>query len=120
MTTSDVNGVAIMSDGEQIHLFGNGITDGTGAHVFVRDLSGINTKDLGEYAEGRKLRILKMHASIGSVLTYLKLYDKKGATVLFVKSGELDAGSRKNYNLVVRGLDILMQKGSYLFAMTAD
>ena len=26
----------------------------------------------------------------------------------------------ENYNLVVRGLDILLQKGVYIFAMTAD
>ena len=120
MPTTDVNGVMVLDNGEQIHLFGNGITDGTGGNVYVRDISGVNTKNIGEFAPGRRIRTLKFHASIGSVLTYVKIYDKNGATVLFARAGELDAGSFTNYNLVIRGLDILLEKGLYLFAMTAD
>lgn len=120
MTTTDVNGVAILNDGSQLHLFGNGITDGTGANVFVRDISGNNTKNIGEFAQGRAIRTLKFHASIGSVLTYIKVYNEKGATVLFARAGELDAGARENYNLVIRGLNIPLVKGVYIFAMTAD
>lgn len=120
MTTTDVNGVAILDNGEQVQLFGNGITDGTGGNVPVRDVSGVNTKQIGEFAPGRRLRTLKLHASIGSVLTYVKIYDEKGATIFFARAGELDAGARENYNLVVRGLDIPLVKGVYIFAMTAD
>ena len=120
MTTTDVLGSAIMHDGEQIMLFGNGITDATGGHVYVRDLSGINTKDIGEYSEGKALRTLKLRVTPGSILTYIKIYDKKGATILYALAGELDAGARKNYNLVIRGLNIPMSKGLYLFAMVDE
>jgi len=120
MTTTDVNIIAILDNGQQVHCFGNGITDGTGGHVYVRDLSGNNTKDIGEAHAGRSIRMLKCHASIGSVLTYLKYFQKGGACVLFARAGELDAGARKNANLVLRGLDIPLEKGGYLFAMTAD
>lgn len=120
MTTTDVNAVAILDNGEILHLFGNGITDATGGNVLVRDISGVNTKNIGEFAQGRRIRTLKFHASIGSVLTYVKIYDPSGATILFARAGELDAGSRKNYNLELRGLDIPLSKGVYIFAMTAD
>ena len=120
MTTTDINAVAILDNGEQLHLFGNGITDTTGGNVYVRDISGVNTKNIGEFAQGRRIRALMFHASIGSVLTYVKVYDASGATVLFARAGELDAGARKNYNLVLRGLDIPLSKGVYIFAMTAD
>lgn len=120
MTTTDVNGVAVLDNGEQVQLFGNGITDGTGGNVLVRDVSGVNTKNIGEYAPGRRIRTLKFHASIGSVLTYVKVYDAMGATILFARAGELDAGAFLNYNLVIRGLDIPLAKGVYIFAMTAD
>jgi len=120
MTTTDVNGVAILDNGEQLHLFGNGITDGTGGHVYVRDISGVNTKDLGDFAPGRKLRTLKLHCSIGSVLTYLIVYGKDGRILLDVDSDVELSGIYENYNIVVRGLDILLEKGVYLFVMTAD
>ena len=120
MTNTDVIGSMILSDGEQVMLFGNGITDATGGHVFVRDLSGINTKDIGEYSEGKALRTLKIYVTAGSILTFIKIFDKKGATILYAPAGELDAGSRKNYNLIIRGLNIPMAKGLYLFAMTDE
>jgi hypothetical protein len=118
MTTTDVNGVAILDNGQMVHLFGNGITDGTGAHLYVRDLSGNNTKDIGEAFSGRAIRTLKLHPSIGSVLTYVKVFDHKGGTVLYTRLGELSGVYENCYTL--RGLNIPLQKGVYIFAMTAD
>ena len=120
MTTTDVNGVAILDNGEQVHLFANGITDGTGGHVYVRDISGVNTKDIGEFAPGRRLRVLKLHASIGSVLNNVVVYGKDGAILLDVDLDNELSGIFQNYNIVVRGLDILLEKGVYINALTAD
>jgi hypothetical protein len=127
MSTTDVNAVAVLDNGDLVHLFANGITDGTGGHVYVRDISGVNTKDIGEFAPGRRLRVLKVNASAGSILNNIVIYGKDGRILLDVDVDvELNAtggnvlGVSSNYNLVVRGLDILLEKGVYVNALTAD
>jgi len=127
MTTTDVNGIAILDNGQQIHLFANGITDGTGGHLYVRDLAGVNTKDIGEYAPGRRLRVLKVHASMGSILNNVIIYAKDGAILLDADidvelgpNGTDVLGPSMNYNFVARGLDILLEKGVYINVLTAD
>ena len=119
MTTTDVVGSMVLDNGDQVQLFGNGITDGTGGNVKVRDISGSNTKEIGEFANGRRLRTLKLSATIGSILEYIKIYDQKGATILFARGAE-QSGIYENYALVIRGLDIPLVNGVYLFAMTTD
>lgn len=127
MTTTDVNAAAVLDNGDQVHLFGNGLTDGTGGNVKVRDLSGVNTKELGEHAPGRRLRTLKVNASAGSILNSIVIYGADGAILLDVDVDvELNSlggnvlGMSSNYNLVVRGLDIPLVKGVYVWALTAD
>ena len=120
MTTTDSNGVAILDNGEQIHLFCNGGDDSTENHVYVRDISGVNTKDLGEHAPGRRLKTLKMHCSIGSVLESLLVYGSNGAVLLDIDSDVELSGIFQNYNIVVRGLDIPLEKGVYVAINTGD
>ena len=120
MTTTDVNGVAILDNGELVHLFGNGLTDGTGGHVYVRDISGINTKDIGEFAPGRFMRVLKLHASIGSVLNNIVVYGPDGRILLDIDIDNELSGIFQNYNIVVRGLNIPLASGTYINVLTAD
>jgi hypothetical protein len=127
MTTTDVNGVAILDNGEQIHLLADGITDGTGGNVLVRDVSGVCTKNIGEFAPGRRVRTLKLHASLGSILNHIVFYGANGAILVDVDvdvelnvAGGNVLGESSNYNLILRGLDIPLTKGAYIFALTAD
>ena len=120
MTTTDSNLVAILDNGDQIHMFCNGGDDSTENHVYVRDISGVNTKDLGDYAPGRRLRVLKVHCSIGSVLEDIKIYGSDGRILLDLDSDVELSGIFENYNAVIRGLDIPLQKGVYVAINTGD
>ena len=120
MTTTDVNGVAVLDNGELVHLFGNGLTDGTAGNVKVRDISGVNTKELGEHAPGRRLRVLKLNVTDGSVLANVILYGSNGAILIDVDIDNELSGIFEPWNIVLRGLDIPLEKGVYVNVLTAD
>lgn len=120
MTTTDILGSAVLDDGSQIMLFGNGLTDGTEGNVAVRDIGGDNTKQIGEACAGRRLRKLKLMASIGSILEDVIVYGTDGAKIVNIASYVELSGIWENYNIILENLDIPLSKGVRIAALTAD
>jgi len=118
MTTTDVVGV-VETDRGLYHYFLNGTTDGTGGNGSIRDISGA-LKSIGSSLYGQRIKRIALAATIGSVLTYIKLIAGDGSVKLFARGCELDANSRTIYCMEARGLDIAVDKGMELFCMTAD
>jgi len=122
MTDTNAQGYILLDNGQWLHLFGistGGVfTDGTEAEIYVKDVGGAQNQ-LWKVAEGRRIKELAIQLADGSILTTAKFYDPKGGVVASWRGNER-TGNDFVYNLRVKGLNLLISKGSKLMLNTAD
>ena len=122
MTDTNAQGKLVLDNGQLIHLFGistGGVfTDGAEAEIYTKDLSALQNQ-LWKVAEGRRIRELALQLADGSILTTVKVYSPNGGTIASWRGNER-TGNNMLVNLSVKGLNLLIEKGTAIKLNCAD
>ena len=116
MTTTDVQGIITLSNGDLIHLWANGFTDTSETELKARDISG-NAQSIGTVAGGKTIKRIEIQCSDGSYAGPLKYNKKSGQISHWLYGTERQANMGVDIDIEV---NIPVEQGDTLLITTQD